>query len=41
MCDLLILVQMNVDGAHFIDEDLAHFDAAFFNLSAETAAVGI
>ena len=30
---------MNVLGGHFITEDLAHFDAAFFNLSAETAAV--
>lgn len=30
---------MNVKGGHFIDEDIALFDAPFFNLSAETAAV--
>ncbi|KAH6850667.1 hypothetical protein B0I37DRAFT_396989 [Chaetomium sp. MPI-CAGE-AT-0009] len=28
----------NVKGAHFIEEDIGLFDAAFFNYSAETAA---
>ncbi|GAB1214119.1 hypothetical protein ATERTT37_003279 [Aspergillus terreus] len=28
----------HVKGAHFIDEDIGLFDAAFFNFSAETAA---
>jgi hypothetical protein len=30
---------MHVKGAHFVKEDVATFDAAFFNLSGETAAV--
>lgn len=30
---------MNVRGGHFLDEDVGLFDAAFFGLSAETAAV--
>ncbi|RMZ82271.1 hypothetical protein DV738_g1896, partial [Chaetothyriales sp. CBS 135597] len=29
---------VNVKGAHFIDEDVGLFDAAFFNYSAETAS---
>jgi hypothetical protein len=29
----------NVKGACFIDEDVGNFDATFFNLPAETAAV--
>lgn len=32
---------MNVLGGHFIDDDIALFDAPFFNLSAENAAVRI
>ncbi|KAI1171395.1 hypothetical protein F4777DRAFT_582964 [Nemania sp. FL0916] len=28
----------NIKGAHFIEEDIGLFDAAFFNLSAETAS---
>ncbi|KAH8594177.1 hypothetical protein B0O99DRAFT_742091 [Bisporella sp. PMI_857] len=32
------LSTMHVKGAHFLDEDLGLFDAAFFNFSAETAA---
>jgi hypothetical protein len=28
-----------VKGAHFIEEDVGLFDAAFFNYSAETASV--
>jgi|SRR5271170_3837824 len=34
-------VQTNVRGGHFLAEDIALFDAAFFNLSAETASVGV
>lgn len=30
---------MHVRAGYFINEDLGNFDAAFFNLSAETAAV--
>jgi hypothetical protein len=30
---------MNVKGGYFVKEDVAKFDAAFFNLSGETAAV--
>jgi hypothetical protein len=30
---------MHVKGAHFMKEDIGMFDAAFFNYSAETAAV--
>jgi hypothetical protein len=29
----------NVVGGHFLTEDIGLFDAHFFNLSAETAAV--
>ena len=32
---------MHVKGAHFLDEDVGLFDAAFFNFSAETAAVSV
>lgn len=31
----------NVKGACFLDEDVGNFDATFFNLPAETAAVSI
>jgi acyl transferase domain-containing protein len=31
--------QTNVKGGHFLTEDVSCFDAAFFNLSSETAAV--
>jgi acyl transferase domain-containing protein len=31
----------NVKGACFLDEDVGNFDATFFNLPAETAAVRI
>lgn len=31
----------NVKGACFLDEDVANFDATFFNLPAETAAVSV
>ena len=31
----------NVKGACFLDEDVGKFDATFFNLPAETAAVSI
>lgn len=30
---------MHVRAGHFLDEDIAKFDAAFFNFSAETASV--
>ncbi|KAG6361752.1 hypothetical protein INS49_009980 [Diaporthe citri] len=30
--------QTNIKGAHFIEEDIGLFDAAFFNFSAETAS---
>lgn len=30
---------MHVKGAHFLEEDVGLFDAAFFNYSAEVAAV--
>lgn len=30
---------MHVRAGYFINDDLGNFDAAFFNLSAETAAV--
>ena len=33
-------LQTNVRGAHFLAEDLAHFDAPFFNITREEAAVG-
>lgn len=29
--------QTNVKGGHFLNEDLADFDATFFNFSSETA----
>lgn len=31
--------QMNAAGGYFVADDLAHFDAAFFSVSGETAAV--
>jgi hypothetical protein len=31
--------QTNVIGGHFLKEDIGLFDASFFNLSSETAAV--
>lgn len=34
-----MLGQTNVKGAHFIQEDVGLFDAAFFNFPGETAAV--
>jgi acyl transferase domain-containing protein len=33
------VLQTNVIGGHFLKEDIGLFDANFFNLSAETAAV--
>ena len=33
------VTQTNVVGGHFLTEDIGLFDANFFNLSAETAAV--
>jgi hypothetical protein len=33
--------QTNVVGGHFLKEDVGLFDAHFFNLSAETAAVSL
>lgn len=32
---------MHVQGGHFLQEDIAHFDAPFFNFSSELAAVSI
>ena len=32
-------MQTNVQGGHFLTEDIALFDASFFNFSAELAAV--
>lgn len=32
-------VQMNVKGAHFLEEDIGLFDASFFNLTSEVASV--
>lgn len=32
---------MHVQGGHFLREDIAHFDAPFFNFSSELAAVSI
>ena len=31
--------QLNVQGGHFLKEDVAHFDANFFNFTSELAAV--
>ena len=36
-----MLGQTSVKGAHFIEEDVSLFDAAFFNFSGETAAVRV
>lgn len=30
--------QINVEGAHFFSEDLARFDAPFFNMTSNEAA---
>jgi hypothetical protein len=35
------MAQTNVIGGHFLSEDIGLFDANFFNLSAETAAVSL
>jgi hypothetical protein len=31
--------QINVEGGHFIEEDLSLFDAPFFNMTGDEAAV--
>ena len=36
----LINEQTNVRGGHFLAEDLSYFDAPFFNLTRDEAAVG-
>lgn len=38
--NLLTANQSNVEGGHFLTEDVGLFDAAFFNFSSELAAVG-
>lgn len=30
---------MHIRGGHFLQEDIAHFDAPFFNFSSDVAAV--
>lgn len=32
-------IQINVEGGYFIEEDLSLFDAPFFNMTGEEAAV--
>ena len=35
----MVISQSHIKGGHFIKEDVALFDAAFFNFSADVAAV--
>lgn len=35
----IVILQFHIKGGHFIKEDVALFDAAFFNFSADVAAV--
>lgn len=37
---ILTIFQSNVAGAHFLTEDVALFDASFFNFTSEVATVG-
>jgi hypothetical protein len=32
-------IQINVEGGHFIEEDISLFDAPFFNMTGDEAAV--
>jgi hypothetical protein len=34
-------IQINVEGGHFIEEDLSLFDAPFFNMTGDEAAVSL
>lgn len=35
----MALMQINVNGGHFMEEDLSLFDAPFFNMTSDEAAV--
>ena len=34
-------MQINVEGGHFLEEDVSLFDAPFFNMTSDEAAVRI
>lgn len=33
-----MILQINVEGGHFLEEDISLFDAPFFNMSSDEAA---
>ena len=37
----LIMLQLNPKGAHFLQDDIAHFDNAFFRISDKEASVSV